>query len=142
MAPEVIVRRNSASRVSCVSYIILGICAASSSSSDLFAWLARPMALRTILDTYALPTHSWQSLNELTEIVRKRKEQRQAAVRMVTSSVEYDLALRREDTLLCQPDPEDITMSKRSWEYAYMNWKHSVHAAAAIEYERLLESLG
>ena len=60
---------------------------------------------------------------------------------MVKSSVEYHLALRREDTLLCQPDPEDITMSKRSWEHAYMKWKHSVRAAAATKSEKRFESL-
>ena len=58
---------------------------------------------------------------------------------MVKSSVEYHLALRREDTLLCQPDPEDITMSKRSWEHAYMKWKQSVRAAAATERFESLE---
>ena len=60
---------------------------------------------------------------------------------MVKSSVEYHLALRREDTLLCQPDPEDITMSKRSWEHAYMKWKQSVRVAAATESEKPFESL-
>ena len=88
--------------------------------------VARAMALRTILDRHALPPHSWQSLNQLSETVQRRREKRTAAVQMVKASVEYNLALRREDTLLCQPDPEDITMSKRSWEHAYMKWKHSV----------------
>ena len=104
-----------------------------------FAWLARAMALRTILDRHALPPHSSQSLNLLSETVQRRREKRQAAVQMLKSSVEYHLALRREDTLLCQPDPEDITMSKRSWEHAYMKWKQSVRAAAATERFESLE---
>ena len=62
---------------------------------------------------------------------------------MVKASTEY-LALRQtnpEGTEPAPPDPEDITMSKRSWEHAYMKWKQSVRAAAATESEKRFESL-
>ena len=87
-------------------------------------------------------------MDQFSETIQGRMEKRQVAVQMVKSSVEVYLALRHEHALHAlhaQPDPKDITISKRSWNRAFLNWKHSVLRAADItesDAEGLYESLG
>ena len=74
-------------------------------------------------------------MNQLSETIHGRMEKRQVAVQMVKASVEVYLALRHEHALHAlhaQPDAKDITISKRSWNRAFLNWKHSVLRAADI----------
>ena len=96
------------------------------------------MALRTALDPFAPPRGQPSaqigplSLGEVAERALRRRVKRRAAVAEVLRSPEYEHAkLLGLDSP--PPDPEDITISKRSWEHAYRKWKLSVRVTASAE---------
>ena len=96
------------------------------------------MALRPALDPSAPPRGQPSaqigalSLGEVAERALRRRVKRRAAVAEVLRSPEYEHAkLLGLDSP--PPDPEDITISKRSWEHAYHKWKLSVRVTASAE---------
>ena len=96
------------------------------------------MALRPVLDPFAPPRGQPSaqiealSLGEVAERALRRRVKRRAAVAEVLRSPEYEHAkLLGLDSP--PPDPEDITISKRSWEHAYRKWKLSVRVTASAE---------
>ena len=96
------------------------------------------MALRPALDPFAPPRGQPSaqigalSLGEVAERALRRRVKRRAAVAVVLGSPEYEHAklLGLDSPPL---DPEDITISKRSWEHAYRKWKQSVRVTASAE---------
>ena len=100
------------------------------------------MALRSVLDPFALPRGQPSaeigalSLGHVAEKALRRRVKRRAAVAEVLRSPEYEHAmLLGLDSP--PPDPEDITISKRSWEHAYRKWKLSVRVTATAESARV-----
>ena len=90
------------------------------------------MALRTALDPFAPPRGQPSaqigalSLGEVAERALRRRVKRRAAVAEVLHAKLLGLDSP-------PPDPEDITISKRSWEHAYRKWKLAVRVTASAE---------
>ena len=71
-------------------------------------------------------------LVDLGEQVLRRRKKREDVVAAVQSTVQYHTAKQRHPDLDArQPNPADITISKRAWESAFRAWRRYVRSVAA-----------
>ena len=69
---------------------------------------------------------------DLGEQILRRRKKREDVVAAVQSTVQYHTAKQLHPDLDArQPNPADITISKRSWESAFRTWRHYVRSVAS-----------
>ena len=90
------------------------------------------MDLRASLSKYELPAIT---MGAVCEDVARRVKKRQDAVAYVQCSTTYAKAIQNgyADVDRLQPDPDDITISKRKWESSFRTWRMSLRTMASEE---------
>ena len=87
------------------------------------------MDLRAALESYELPRATGHAPGE--DAARRRRKRREAIISVQCSSA-YANAIKRghTDVNRLQPDPDDVTISKRKWESACRQWRVSLRTMA------------